>query len=114
MRHREGGVKDRSLDEFVGGDAATESDGADETSGPAAEADDAAPGGEATTTGDDAGATPAESDSRGDAADPAVATSRWDPGGAACPDCGETVERRWRSDEEDPAAAFVCAECKDW
>lgn len=41
--------------------------------------------------------------------DPATSTYSWSPDGAACPDCGDAVERRWRDGDR-----LVCADCKDW
>ncbi len=84
---------DASLDDFLG--AGGESDDRDEGA-------DAA-GAEGDDHGD---ATP---DPPSDAVAPATATATWTPGGAACADCGDVVERRWRDGD-----AFVCSACKEW
>jgi hypothetical protein len=105
-------VKDRSLDEFVdGGDGSADAGGKSEPGGdgddaPTEDASDPPAHADEGATGPDATGS--------DAAERALATSRWDPAGATCPACGETVERRWRADEDDPAASFVCAACKEW
>lgn len=41
--------------------------------------------------------------------EPATATYAWAADGADCPQCGATVERRWRDDDR-----LVCADCKNW
>jgi len=41
--------------------------------------------------------------------DPAEAIYAWSADGDTCADCGETVERRWRSED-----GLVCPGCKDW
>ncbi|GAA0248751.1 hypothetical protein ACFFQF_07230 [Haladaptatus pallidirubidus] len=52
----------------------------------------------------------AESSADSDAdIEPALATYDWTPGGVACECCGESVERRWRDEDE-----MVCANCKKW
>lgn len=59
------------------------------------------------TAGDDA--TPDDAASPDSSPDPATATYRWSSESAACPDCGDAVERRWRDDDR-----FVCVDCKEW
>lgn len=133
--HRPDVTENRSLDDFLGGDAATdgESDGGDESAedadgppaddGATADAADGPAEDAAEESSEDAGNEPAEDaadESVGDAAEgeetgdapdvsPAVATYRWDPAGVACPACGETVDRLWLDDGEQ-----VCADCKAW
>jgi hypothetical protein len=41
--------------------------------------------------------------------EPAEATYAWSGDGNTCAACGETVERRWRSDD-----GLVCPDCKEW
>ncbi|RDZ64079.1 hypothetical protein C5B90_13335 [Haloferax sp. Atlit-12N] len=38
-----------------------------------------------------------------------LATYRWTPEAAACPQCGESVQKRWLDGDE-----YVCLDCKDW
>ena len=103
--------RDRSLDEFFGGESDAD-DPADAVEG----ADEPEPDG-ATGTGDgDAESESATGDSGSDdglpdasAVDPATSTLRWSSDGAACDACGATVERRWEDD-----GAFVCGDCKTW
>ncbi|WP_123620263.1 hypothetical protein [Halorubrum sp. CSM-61] len=66
--------EDRSLDEFEGSDAETE------------------------TVGD--GSPSADSTDGAVADDPAPATATWTAGGADCERCGDSVERRWLDDGE--------------
>jgi hypothetical protein len=116
-------TENRSLDDFLGGDAATdgESDGDDgSTDG------DEPTGGDASVEDADERAENAADASVEDAADgeetddsvdvapaadvaPAVATYRWDPAGVACPVCSEPVDRLWLDGDEQ-----VCADCKSW
>ena len=52
----------------------------------------------------------ADAEDEGDAAvAPAEPTYVWLPDDAVCPECEESVDRRWRDGD-----AFVCADCKDW
>ncbi|MHB9287058.1 hypothetical protein ACKVMT_08460 [Halobacteriales archaeon Cl-PHB] len=73
----------------------------------AADADEEADEGVA----DDAAAADARDASAPGAADVdlAMSTATWTPGGAACEACGESAERRWRTDE-----GIVCVDCVDW
>jgi len=52
-----------------------------------------------------------EETAKGDAEDTkaTITTYEWTSDGTACESCGETVNRRWRDDEQ-----FVCADCKSW
>ena len=87
-------MKDRSLEDFVAGDraeTAAEAEANDET---------------------EAAEEPADDTAEESADEAALATARWDAEGAACSACGETVERRWRADEN--STEFVCADCKEW
>ena len=38
-----------------------------------------------------------------------ASTYCWSPDGAACADCGEAVEERWRDGDD-----LVCSGCKEW
>ncbi len=40
-------------------------------------------------------------------------TMDWTPEGAACSDCGENVQRRWR-DADGDSDQLVCIACKQW
>ncbi|SFR30596.1 MULTISPECIES: DUF7573 domain-containing protein [Halorubrum] len=82
--------EDRSLDDF-------------------AEADDAS--GEAPTDGSVGadGDTTESGPDDSDEVEPATATSTWHGDGAACAECGQRVERRWRDGDD-----FVCADCASW
>ena len=56
----------------------------------------------------------ADPDATGDARDtdavtPATTTHQWAPEGVCCDACGQTVERRWESED-----GLVCADCKEW
>jgi hypothetical protein len=131
--HRPDVTENRSLDDFVGGDAAT--DGASDGDDEAADADESVEDADGPPAGDES-ATDAADGPAGNEADepaegaadesaedtaedavtedaldvsPAVATYRWDPAGVACPACGETVDRLWLDDGEQ-----VCADCKAW
>lgn len=100
-------ARDRSLDEFFGGDgdadAESAADGADTDADAGVAGAEGADAG--TSDGDDA-ETPLTDAS---AVDPATPTYRWTPEGAACESCGRAVERRWEDD-----GAFVCDDCKEW
>jgi hypothetical protein len=107
--------EDASLDEFAG--AGTDGASDDNTADVADEGEDADAGSDVSAAadaddGNDDGADDVVSadDSADDPSpDPAAATYRWSPEGAACPDCGEAVDRQWRDDDR-----FVCADCKEW
>lgn len=101
-------TRDRSLDDFVGGERG-EPDGSDDADAEAqTEADADAEGktgeADAATDADDASDAPPS-----DSVDPAVGTYRWNPDGVACAACGETVERLWLDGDEQ-----VCEACKEW
>ncbi|MFC6874590.1 DUF7573 domain-containing protein [Halobellus marinus] len=130
-------ARDRSLDEFVGGERKTD----DSTDGEGATAasdsgdgatDDAVPedGGESVDAdavpedsmeSADADAVPEDSEESVDEAEneltdpapddvePATATYRWEPDGIECSACGTTVNRLWTGE-----SGQVCAECKEW
>lgn len=87
--------KDRSLDDFVGGDS-------DAEHGDDIERDDDA-------DHESPSATDTEEAVEPDTVAPATPTYRFAPDGAACDACGATVEKRWHDD-----SAFVCADCKEW
>lgn len=94
---------DRSLEDFLGGGDADEGDAdADESTGDIE-----------TGESDDVASEPSDSETEppSDAAAvaPATPTYRWSPDGAACDECGDTVEKRWRD-----GGRFVCIECKEW
>ena len=100
--------RDRSLDEFFGGDGGgadddTESD-ADTSAEPVDGATTDADGDEDASDDDAESHLPDASH-----ADPVTPTYRWTPEGAACESCGSVVERRWVDD-----GAFVCDDCKEW
>ena len=115
-------MRDTSLDDFIGGDDASEESGPADPNAPggAGGAEPASGDPEAAgtaTDGADAGSdtnTDPEADAHTDAgeeaaAEPASPTFDWTPGGAACAACGEHVERRWADD-----GRLVCAACKGW
>lgn len=99
-------ARDRSLDEFLGG----------ESEEPEPREDD---GPESQESGDpedrsDEGDTEdpeVEDDSDVDSVEPAAveATMAFSPEGADCAACGATVERRWQGE-----SGLVCADCKEW
>ena len=91
-------MEDRSLDDFADAEGDAES-----TAAAGDESNDSDGSPERSSDGDES------AESAPDDVEPAAATSRVDPDGVACPDCGETVERRWRDDDE-----FVCTACKEW
>ncbi|WP_459191254.1 DUF7573 domain-containing protein [Halosimplex sp. J119] len=127
----------RSLDDFAGGGESDGSpdesaDAADEPGASAAESgdpvgssvdDDASDAsdseGDASseeTSGGDAETDTSEDSSESDgppvsatAVEPAVSTYTWSGDGGVCDACGETVDRRWRQDDD-----LVCPDCKDW
>ena len=128
-------TRDRSLDEFFGGDGGaddseTESAGDGDENGDGvvdADAGEIESAEDTENAGDDAGGADDAADAVDtlpDAADvdPATPTYRWTPEGAACESCGRVVERRWAADESDDsddsddgdAVAFVCDDCKEW
>ena len=77
--------RDRSLDEFAGGEASgTDSD----------------------AVGGDGNGDESPDD---DEVESATATYRWDPHGVECPGCGRTVEQRWIHE-----GRHVCGDCKEW
>ncbi len=111
----------RSLDEFLGGNASDEDPETDEGAGPGEHAEDA---GEGSAGGEDAdgeetaasaapeAATPSKSGATSDDApdaEPVAGTYRWDPDGAACAACGTAARTRWRDDDR-----WVCPSCKAW
>ncbi|ELZ89201.1 DUF7573 domain-containing protein [Haloferax sulfurifontis] len=68
--------------------------------------------------GDEPVDTPPSADEPADATDSVeadsrdvstLATYRWTPEPAACPQCGESVQKRWLDGDE-----YVCLDCKDW
>lgn len=102
----------RSLDEFLGGEASDEpagnSDGPD--TGQAVEE----PAEATDSSVDERGAgEPADGEPAADAApetvDPMAETFAWSPDGGECAACGGTVDERWRDGD-----ALVCGECKAW
>ena len=87
-------ARDRSLDEFLGGE---QRDPDDETD----EADETDP--------DDEPIESESSEALDDAVEPAVSTYAFSPDGASCAACGTVVQKRWRDDGE-----LVCPDCKRW
>jgi hypothetical protein len=93
------------------GDAAGE--GGDDAAGEGGDGDageggdgDAGEGGD----GDAAGTEASDHDPPSTAdVEPAVSTYTWAAAGGVCATCGETVDRRWRADDD-----LVCAACKEW
>lgn len=131
-------ARDRSLDEFVGGERKTDDSADGERATAASDSgdgatDDAVPedGGELADDADavpedrmesaDADAVPEDSEESVDEAEneltdpapddvePATATYRWEPDGIECSACGTTVNRLWTGE-----SGLVCAECKEW
>ncbi|QLH81462.1 DUF7573 domain-containing protein [Halosimplex pelagicum] len=119
---------DRSLDDFLDGDSGDgDGDGPDESpdrSESAAddsvdtddddleEAETSVDDETEVDTGGDDGETGDEDDGvRVDptTVEPAEATYAWSGDGGTCAACGETVDRRWRSDD-----GLVCPDCKEW
>ncbi|MBC9986645.1 hypothetical protein E4P24_09730 [Haloferax sp. AS1] len=95
-------MPNRSLDDFAGGD-----DGAaDEPTAVDGAADE-------PTAVDGADDSPDAGDTNASDADDrdvsTLATYRWTPEPAACPQCGESVQKRWLDGDE-----YVCLDCKDW
>ena len=91
--------RDRSLDEFVGG----QSDGsADSNADDDSDLADRAP----DTDGSDTATDPAADE---DDVQPAAVTYRWDPDGVPCSECGSTADRLWSGE-----SGQVCAACKEW
>ncbi|WP_424007077.1 DUF7573 domain-containing protein [Haloferax denitrificans] len=84
-------MPNRSLDDFAAGD--------DESVDTPPSADEPA---DATDSAD----ANADADSRDVST---LATYRWTPEPAACPQCGESVQKRWLDGDE-----YVCLDCKDW
>jgi hypothetical protein len=130
-------ARDRSLDEFVGGERKTDDSADGERATAASDSgdgatDDAVPedGGESVDAdavpedsmeSADADAVPEDSEESVDEAEneltdpapddvePATATYRWEPDGIECSACGTTVNRLWTGE-----SGQVCAECKEW
>lgn len=99
--------KDRSLDEFLGGDSTADESADDLTAAESPEeADDASP--EAGEDEQDGVLEDVDTDSE-PAVEPAQATYDWSPDGNPCASCDALVNRRWFD-----GGAFVCHECKDW
>lgn len=111
--------RDRSLEDFLGGDDADGERSADPAEGATEETSDAGPEGTAGERTDaDPGNTDGESDPNSEDAtdgddDPnlggATPTHGWSPDGAVCDRCGTEVGQRWADD-----GAMVCADCKEW
>lgn len=101
--------RDRSLEEFLGGESDESASDADaEADDDPTESEAAAAAGEPTdpdTNATDAGHTATVPDG----VEPAAVTYRWDPGGIECTECGATVDRLWSGD-----SGPVCADCKVW
>ncbi|PSP66440.1 hypothetical protein BRC85_09790 [Halobacteriales archaeon QS_1_69_70] len=119
-------MRETSLDEFVGGDAAAggrdEPGEADRGDGgaseqPAPDAGDAPDADirEAAATAEAAGAATVPDEANADPDDvdpppePTASTFAWSADGAACARCGAAATRRWRDDRE-----LVCPSCKTW
>jgi len=114
-------MEDRSLDDFVGVGTSDEEAGPSDEEAGSPEKEAGSPEKEAADTAEpDAADSDTEASEIGgegakgadgeSAIEPATATARVDPEGAACPECGERAERRWRTDDGE----FVCAACKGW
>ncbi|MGB9956684.1 DUF7573 domain-containing protein [Haloferax prahovense] len=110
-------MPNRSLDDFAGGDDgavddADSVDGSDSAADPVP-TDTAAPADESTPVASDsadASDTTDSDDADADSRDVStLATYRWTPKAAACPRCGESVQKRWLDGDE-----YVCLDCKDW
>ncbi|WP_148414811.1 zinc ribbon domain-containing protein [Haloferax sp. KTX1] len=86
-------MPNRSLDDFAGGD-----DGAADE--PTADAD---------ADGSDVADDPGDSDDPDDRGVSTLATYRWTSESTPCPQCGESVQKRWLDGDE-----YVCLDCKDW
>lgn len=108
--------RDRSLDEFVGGQRRDDDRTTAETE-PDAEATN-----DTTTTSSTAESSSNRNEGSTDETVPgsgresesaavelAVSTYAFAPDGAPCAACGAVVEKRWRDDGE-----LVCPECKAW
>ncbi|WP_135365300.1 DUF7573 domain-containing protein [Halosimplex halophilum] len=88
------------------GEMAPERDGDDDSGGSDAETAVTAEAGEAD---EDGGETADGVRVDPPTVDPAESTYAWSRDGGTCAACGETVDRRWRSDE-----GLVCPDCKEW
>ena len=113
-------MRDTSLDDFVGGDGASEEDGPADPNAPGGAggaepaSGDAGAAGRATDDADadaDRNTDPEADADGGDEGTPesAAPTFDWTPDGATCAACGERVERRWTDN-----GRLVCAACKGW
>ncbi|MCO8268258.1 hypothetical protein NKF06_17130 [Haloferax sp. AB510] len=103
-------MPNRSLDDFAGGDDAAATDA--ETTSDTESTSDAESASDPTPADDvddspDAGDTDANDTDDRDVS--TLATYRWTPEAAACPRCGESVQKRWLDGDE-----YVCLDCKDW
>ena len=98
-------ARDRSLDEFLGGEQPPENDGSEamESGDSGEDEGDVDTGDEGDVdTGDESGV-----ESVGPAAvEVTMAVTRE---GADCAACGATVERRWQGE-----SGLVCGDCKEW
>lgn len=127
---REGMAEDASLDDFLDDDDGNPADGtatsagqgepsgeeaASRAAGDRGDGEASVDDGEERSASLDGTAGTGDSEGRPDgtvgstAAEPAASTYAWSPGGAECPECGATVERRWRGDGD-----LVCPACTDW
>ncbi|AKU07954.1 DUF7573 domain-containing protein [Haloferax gibbonsii] len=95
-------MPNRSLDDFAGGDdGAADEPTVDDDADGSDVADDAVDSADA----DDA----VDSDAPDDRDVSTLATYRWTPEATPCPQCGESVQKRWLDGDE-----YVCLDCKDW
>ncbi|GGJ08489.1 hypothetical protein GCM10008995_17910 [Halobellus salinus] len=122
--------RDRSLDEFVGGQSHGSADSvADDDDGSADSVADDDDGSADSVADDDDGSADSVADDDGDSADrapdtggpgaaaaggadstdPAAVTYRWDPDGVRCAECGSAADQLWSG-----ASGQVCAACKEW
>lgn len=84
----------RSLDEFLGAEEAS-----DESAAPAASEAEAG----------DVEAAPAVAEDDDPPVEPKAETFAWSSAGGPCDRCGEAAEERWRDGDE-----LVCPDCKVW
>lgn len=109
-------MPNRSLDDYFAEDD-EETEPTESSTADAAGTGDADPDTESDTEGDAEANTEygtdvnTEGDAEVDTASDVdtLATYRWAPDGAPCPQCGESVEKRWLDGDE-----YVCIDCKDW
>ncbi|AFK19724.1 hypothetical protein E6P09_01535 [Haloferax mediterranei ATCC 33500] len=101
-------MPNRSLDDYFAEDdeetESTELSTADTDGEDDAEADS-----ESDTVADMGSDTKGDAEADSENSVHTLATYRWNPDGTPCPQCGESVEKRWLDGDE-----YVCIDCKDW